>query len=155
MKKLIAAGLFFSCLPLFAQENNALPEGYITLLRSDVKTKKVDIVRQNLTLTDEQSQKFWPIQRDYENDLSKLNDQRVQIIRDYAKNWDSLSDENAKDLGKRMFKFQKERIDLRQKYFDKIGKAVNPTIAAKFFQIETQLEDVIDLEIASSIPLVK
>jgi hypothetical protein len=46
-------------------------------------------------------------------------------------------------------------VDLRKKYFDRISKEVTPTIAAKFFQIEIQLEDLIDLGIASSVPLVK
>jgi hypothetical protein len=136
-------------------DTNGLPEGYITLLRSDVKTKKVEIIRQNLTLTDEQSRKFWPLQQGYENELSKLADERVNVIRDYAKNWDNLADVEAKDLGNRMLDFQKKRVDLRKKYFDRISKEVTPTIAAKFFQMEIQLEDLIDLEIASSIPLVK
>lgn len=75
-----------------AQNTNGLPEGYITLLRSDVKAKKVEIIRQNLTLTDEQSKTFWPLQQSYENELPKLGDERVNVIRDYAKYWDNLSD---------------------------------------------------------------
>jgi hypothetical protein len=134
---------------------NGIPEGYIALLRSDVQTKKVDIIRQNLTLTDEQSKTFWPLQRSYENELATLGDQRLNVIRDYAKNWDDLSDTTAKDLGTRLLEYQKNRVDLRKKYFDRISKAVSPTIAAKFFQVELQMEDLIDLEIASSVPLVK
>ncbi len=151
----IALPVLAACLPLFAQQPSSLPENYITLLRSDVKAEKTEIIQQNLTLTDQESQKFWPIERDYEHDLSKLNDQRVQIIRDYAANWDSLSEENALDLSKRTFKFQKDRVELRQKYFERIAKAVSPAVSAKFFQIENQLENLVDLEIASSIPLVK
>jgi hypothetical protein len=134
---------------------NGIPEGYIALLRSDVQAKKVDIIRQNLTLTDEQSKTFWPLQRSYENELATLGDQRLNVIRDYAKNWDDLSDTTAKDLGTRLLEYQKNRVDLRKKYFDRISKAVSPTIAAKFFQVELQMEDLIDLEIASSVPLVK
>jgi hypothetical protein len=136
-------------------DTNGLPEGYITLLRSDVKTKKLEIIRQNITLTDEQSRKFWPLQQEYENELSKLGDERVNVIRDYAKNWDTLADAEAKDLGNRMLNYQKKRVDLRKKYFDRISKEVTATIAAKFFQVEIQLEDLIDLGIASSVPLVK
>lgn len=148
--------LFTFCAIGRTQTNtNGLPEGYITLLRSDVKTKKVEIIRQNLTLTDEQSRKFWPLQQSYENDLSKLGDERVNVIRDYAKSWDNLADAEAKDLGNRLLDFQKKRVDLRKKYFDRISKEVTATIAAKFFQIEIQLEDLIDLGIASSVPLVK
>jgi hypothetical protein len=84
-----------------------------------------------------------------------LNDDRLQIIRDYSKSWDSLSDETAKDLGNRALKFQEERVKLRRKYFDRIAKVITPSISAKFFQIENQLEDLLDLEVASALPLVK
>jgi hypothetical protein len=124
-------------------------------MRSDVQAKKVDIIRQNLTLTEDQAKTFWPLQRSYDTDLSKLGDERVEVIREYAKNWDNLSDDTAKNLGTRMLDYQKKRVDLRKKYFDRISKEVTPTIAAKFFQIEIQLEDLIDLGIASSVPLVK
>jgi hypothetical protein len=132
-----------------------LPESEIALLRADVQAKKTDILQQKLTLSDEQAKAFWPLQRSYENDLSKLGDQRLDVIRDYAKNWDNLTDETAKDLGKRLLDYQKKRVDLRSRYFDRMSKGVSPTIAAKFFQVETQLEDIIDLEIASSVPLIK
>jgi hypothetical protein len=35
-------------------------------MRSDVQAKKVDIIRQNLTPSDEQVKKFWPLQQSYE-----------------------------------------------------------------------------------------
>jgi hypothetical protein len=137
------------------EPQNVLPESYIALLRSDIQTKKIDIIQQNLTLSDDQAKKFWPLQRGYQNDLSKLGDQHLDIIRDYAKNWDNLSDETAKNLGKRLLDYQKKRVELRSKYFARISKEISPTIAAKFFQVEMQLEDIVDLGIASSVPLIK
>jgi len=132
-----------------------LPESYIALLRSEIQVQKTDIVQQNITLSENQAKKFWPMQRSYENDLSKLGDLRFDVIRDYAKNWDNLSDETARNLGKRLLDYDKKRVDLRSKYFDRISKEVSPTIAAKFFQIDLQLEGIIDFEIASSVPLIK
>jgi hypothetical protein len=134
---------------------NGLSEGYLALARSDVQAKKVDIIRQNITLTDDQAKTFWPLQRSYESDLNKLGDQRVSVIKEYAQNWDNLSDSNAKDLGTRLLDYQKKRVDLRKKYFDRMSKEISPTIAAKFFQVEIQMEDLIDLVIASAVPLVK
>jgi len=154
--KLVLAGMIAFCVIGQSQESTGgIPEGYVALLRSDVQSKKVEIIRQNLTLTEEQAGKFWPLQRSYDNDLSKLNDDRLNVIRDYAKHWDDLSDSVASNLGNRMLDYQKKRVELRKKYFDRISKEITPTVSAKFFQIEMQLEDVIDLGVASSIPLVK
>jgi len=138
-----------------ATNTNGIPEGYIALLRSNVQSQKVDIIRQNITLSEQEAKTFWPLQRTYENELSALGDARVEVIKDYAKNWDNLSDATAKDLGNRLLDYQKKRVDLRKKYFDRMSKEVTPTVAAKFFQVEIQLENLIDLEIAASIPLVK
>jgi hypothetical protein len=146
-------GMLAACLSAAGQDK--LPESEIALLRANIQTKKTDILQQNLTLSDEQAKTFWPLQRSYENDLSKLGDQRLEVIREYAKNWDNLTDETAKALGKRLLDYQKKRVDLRSRYFDRMAKEISPTIAAKFFQVETQLEDIIDLEIASSVPLIK
>jgi len=136
-------------------ESHLIPEAYVALLRSDIQTKKIDVIQQNLTLSDDQAKQFWPLQRSYENDLSKLGDQRLSVIRDYAKNWDDLSDETARSLGKRLLDYHKKREDLHGKYFDRMSKEISPMIAAKFFQIEMQLEDIIDLGVASSVPLIK
>ncbi|HEX4165916.1 MAG TPA: hypothetical protein VHZ55_10630 [Bryobacteraceae bacterium] len=144
------------CLSGWGQEaQSQFPESYVALLRSDIQAKKTGIVQQNLALSDDQAKKFWPLQRSYESDLSKLGDQRLDVIRDYTKNWGNLSDNTARDLGKRLLDYQKKRVELRGKYFDRMSKEISPTIAAKFFQIETQMEDMIDLEISSSVPLIK
>ena len=134
---------------------NQLPESYVALLRSEIQVQKTDIVQQNIILSEDHAKKFWPLQRSYENDLSKLGDQRLNIIRDYVKNWDHLNNETARNLGKQLLDYQKKCVGLRSKYFERISKEVSPKIAVKFFQIEIPLEDFIDLEIASSVPLIK
>jgi hypothetical protein len=144
------------CLCGWGQElQKQLPEAYVALLRSDIQTRKTDVIQQNITLSDDQARKFWPLQRSYENDLSKLGDQGLDVIRDYVKNWGNLNDETARSLGKRLLEYHKKCEDLHSKYFDRMSKEISPMIAAKFFQIETQLEDIIDLGIASAVPLIK
>jgi len=130
-------------------------ESYVALLRSDIQTKKTDVIQQNLTLSNDQARKFWPLQRSYENDLSKLGDRGLDVIRDYANNWDNLNDRTARNLGIRLLAYHKKREDLHGKYFARISKEISPMIASKFFQIEMQLEDIIDLGVGSSMPLIK
>src|SRR5712672_1095114 len=100
-------GTLAVCLSAAGEDTQGkLSESEIALLRADIQTKKTDILQQNLALSDEQAKAFWPLQRSYENDLSKLGDQRLQVIREYAKTWDNLTDETAKDLGKRLLDYQ-------------------------------------------------
>jgi len=137
------------------EEKVAIPESYIALMRSNIQSNKTAILEQNLRLSDDEAKKFWPLQRSFENDLSKLDDGRIEVIRDYANTWEHLSDGTAKSLGKRVLDYHKKRVELAQKYFERMSKELSPTVAAKFFQIELQLEDLLDIEMGSSIPLIK
>ena len=160
MKYFIAvliSGLAFNCC---AQEEGqeqkvVIPESYIALIRSDLQAQKTVVLHQNLTLSEDEAKKFWPLQRSYENDLEKLGDERVDVIREYTKNWSNLSDETAKSLGKRLLDYHKKRVELDQKYFERVSKEISPTVAAKFFQIEIQLDELIDIGVGSSVPLIK
>jgi hypothetical protein len=101
MKSCITLGTFSVFLSTAAQENlSSLPESEITL-RADIQTKETDILQQNLALSDERAKRFWFVQRSYENDLSKLGEKRLDVIRE-STNWDNLNDATARDLGKRL-----------------------------------------------------
>jgi hypothetical protein len=132
-----------------------LPESYIALLQSDVQAKKTSILAEKLALSDDEAKTFWVVQRSYEYELSKLNDELLDIMRGYVLNWDNMSAETATGLGKRLLEYEKKRVVLRQKYYDRLSKELSPKIAAEFFQLEIQMESMIDVAIGSVIPLIK
>jgi len=110
MKSCITLGTFSVFLSTAAQENlSRLPESEIALLRADIQIKETDILQQNLALSDERAKKFWFVQRSYENDLLKLGDKRLDVVREYT-NWDNLNDATARDSGKGPLKYQKKRV---------------------------------------------
>jgi len=128
---------------------------YLELLKSDIRTKKVAIITATMGLTDEESSTFWPIHREYEVELSKMIDDRIEMIEDYIQNYDDLTDEKAREIAKKVFALEKRRTKLKKKYFKKVEKALSATIAAKFIQVENQINLVADLQIASELPLIK
>ena len=130
-------------------------DSFIELLRSDVNTSKKTIITAAMDFNDTQAAAFWPIYRNYEFDLDKLGDARVAMIKDYADSYDNLSDAKAKELAERAFKFQEDRLKLGKKYFKEISKALSPTMAAKFAQVDRQIQMLIDTQIASELPLIK
>src|SRR5271156_841507 len=68
----------------------------IQSLRSDVQAGKNDIILGTMQFTDAESKAFWPVYRDYARDQQLIADQRVQLITDYADNYDSMDDTKAK-----------------------------------------------------------
>ena len=135
------------------QEQNI--DTYVNLLREDVEKQKVAITSQLMQLSPEQAATFWPIYNEYAKELGALGDLRLRAIKEYAANYSSLSDEKATELAKMRFEYEEKLLALKKKYFEKLSKALTLKLAARFFQIENQLLDVIDLQVASNLPIIQ
>jgi hypothetical protein len=152
MKKLMLLLFALATTAAFAQDD---VDSFVELLRSDVKTNKKAIIAAAMEFTDAQAAVFWPIYRNYEFELDKLGDARFTMIKNYADNYANMTNEKDKELIETAFKLQEERLKLRKKYFGEFSKALSPAMAAKFIQVENQIHLVIDLQIASELPLIE
>ena len=135
-----------------AQKKNI--QEYISLLRSNVRQQKAEIMGAMMALSADDAAKFWPIYSAYDADLTKLNDQRVQNIKEYANNYTQMSDAKADELVQKSLAYQKQRSELLASSYQQVKQACGAVTAARFAQIEYQLLLIIDLQIASSLPIV-
>jgi len=125
---------------------------YTELLRADVKVKRVAIITEIMQFDDTEAASFWPIFRAYDLELSKIGDGRISLIEDYIDNYENITDHKADQLMTQVFALEAQRAELKKKYFDKMKKALSPVTAARFFQIENQIQHIIDLQISASLP---
>ena len=125
---------------------------YTELLRADVKAKRVAIITEIMQFSDADAATFWPLFRDYDHELSKLGDTRVQLISDYIKNYDDITNERADELASAAFSLEAQRAELKKKHFDIMKKALSARTAARFFQVENQMQQVVDLQISANLP---
>jgi hypothetical protein len=125
---------------------------YTELLRADVKAKRVAIVTEIMQFNDADAATFWPLFRDYDHELSKLGDAKVQLITDYIKNYDDITNEKADELMSAALVLETQRAELKKKYFDIMKKALSARTAARFFQVENQMQQVVDLQISANLP---
>jgi len=86
--------------------------------------------------------------------LRKLNDQRVEIIKDYAQNYNDMTDQKADELMQKALAYQKQREELLITTYEKVKQALGAITAARFAQVEHQLLLIIDLQIDSALPVV-
>jgi hypothetical protein len=140
-----------------AQDNsdNSSIDSDIQILRADLRSDKTKIMANQMQLSDAEGKAFWPIYNDYDHELAKLNDQRVELLKEYANSYDKLTDEQVQSLADRSFELEKKRIDLRQKYFKKVSKAVSPKTAARFVQVEDRMDMLVNLQLAANMPMVQ
>jgi hypothetical protein len=130
---------------------------YVDAMRDDLSHGKVDTITRMMHLSAAESAVFWPIYQDYETELFALGDQRVELIRQFiAWQQSEVPDANrASELADGYFHLEAARLDLTKKYHATIAKELSPLRAAQFTQVEHRAGTVIDLLIASQMPLIK
>lgn len=126
---------------------------YIELLRSNVRREKAQIMGAVMQLSADDATRFWPIYAEYNAELTRINDQRVANIEEYARSYSQLTDEKADELVQSAMAYQKMRSELLVKYYDRVKQSLGGITAARFLQVESQLLLIIDLQIDSSLPL--
>jgi hypothetical protein len=131
-----------------------LTDSDIQLLRSDVQAGKNEIITHTMQFNDAESVAFWPVYRDYARDQQVIGDQRVQLIKDYALNYDTMDDSKAKDMVQRMINIEDETLNLREDYWPRFMKALGAKRAAKFYQVDTRLSLIVTLQLTAAIPLI-
>jgi Spy/CpxP family protein refolding chaperone len=127
----------------------------IALLRQDIRSHKKQLIAANLTLTDTEATKFWPLYDQYTAELTKINDTKYELLKEYATNWGSVTDAQAASLIKRSLEADQAVAQLRLKYDPIFSQVLPGKKVATFFQLDRRLSNLIDLQLASQIPLVQ
>src|SRR5438874_10832667 len=91
-------------------------------LRADVRADKTKIIGEAMRFTPKESEAFWPIYKRYEAASSDLNDERVNLIKEYAEKFSTLTDSDAKSMSKKAFDLESRQADLKREYFDDFNK---------------------------------
>jgi hypothetical protein len=130
---------------------------YIDSARADLSDGKAHLINQIMKLSTEESAKFWPIYNEYEDELFDLGDQRVEMTRRFVKAQaqQSLDDASATALADDWFRIESQRLELVKKYHKRIAAELSPVRAAQFTQIEHRVGTVVDLLVASNLPLIR
>ncbi len=129
-------------------------EKELVLLRKDLRAEKKKILAANVPLTEQEATKFWPLYDQYDEAMRKHYDDFYAVIKDYAANQKTLTDAQATDMVKRWSAIQVEITQTRQKFVPVIETVLPGKKAALFFQIDRRLYAIMDLQIASEVPLV-
>jgi hypothetical protein len=79
----------------------------------------------------------------------------VALLREYADNYNNLTNDQVQSLARRSFDLEKQRLNLREDYFKKISRAVSPKTAARFAQVEDRIDMLLNLQLAASVPMVQ
>jgi hypothetical protein len=133
----------------------ALTDQQLALLRKDIRSIKKQLIATNLTLTDTEATKFWPVYEQYSADFGKINEARTSIIKEYSDGYGTLTDDQADGLIRRWLDTDISAAQLRQKYVPIMRKVLSGKKAATFFQLDRRISMMIDVQLTSQLPLVQ
>ena len=125
----------------------------IALLRKDVRAMKMQVIGQNMSLSDTEAQKFWPIYKHYADDLHEVNNSKYALLKQYAETWATMTDQDALIYVRHWMEVDAEAQALRLKYVPAVTQALPGKKAATFFQLDRRLSMIVDLQLFSQIPL--
>jgi len=108
-----------------------------------------------MPLTETEATKFWPLYDRYVAETIKINDARFALIKEYAQNYSDMSDAQADDFIKRWIAFDGDSTQLRLKYIPEFEKVISHKKTALFFQMDRRLSMMVELQLASQVPVVK
>jgi len=126
----------------------------LALLRRDLRSEKKKIIAMSVPLTADESTKFWPVYDEYAGEMSKHNDEFYAVIKDYAAKQKTLTDADAIRMIAQWTDIQVRLAQTRRKYVPLFEKVIPGKKAAHFFQIDRRLYALMDLQVASEVPLV-
>ena len=147
--------LFILCLTAAPAWAAGADEANFETLRDTIRANKKALVAASLTLTDAESDAFWPVYDRYEAELATVSDRLVKILETYTQGYKTLTDEQAKKLSEDYLAVEEDRATLRRKYFGDFTKVLPGKKAARFYQIENKMDAVIRYDLAGEIPVVE
>ena len=127
----------------------------IEQLRKDARADKADIIASAMGFTATEAAGLWPLYKSYETAQKGVGDEKVALIKDYAANYYSMTDVKAGDLVGRLQALENETVATKQQFVKSLQGVLPATKLARYYQLEDRIQMLVDLNLASEIPLVK
>lgn len=130
-------------------------DDYIEIVRSVLDTEKKAAIAEVMQLTPEQGEVFWPLYKEYTDKAYSIQSKRIKIIKDFAENYDKITDEKANQIWTDYLKYRQEMLNLNKQYFKKFKKQLPAGLVVKFFQTENKIAALVDFQLADQIPFIE
>lgn len=93
--------------------------------RQQIKAQKVAFITEQLSLTPQEAQNFWPIYNAFEDKLNNIRRNDEKAIRDAMKN-DGLTEKEAKDVINQFLAVENKKHLAKQQLIKDLGNVISP-----------------------------
>jgi hypothetical protein len=127
----------------------------IALTRASIQLRRQAIVTSVMDLSPTEAQSFWPLYREYRMEMAKVGDRVSKLLVDYAGQYDTLTDEQAKKIMNEWLSIEKAKMGVKSKYVSRFQKIMPARKVMRFFQADNKLDAVLNAQLASVVPLAR
>ena len=127
----------------------------LDILRDTIRANRKALVAANLTLTDEEATRFWPLYDRYRDELATVQDRAMKVIGDYTRSFHDLSDDEAMKLADDWLSTEGDRVKVRRAYLEQFEKVLPGRKVVRLYQIENKMDAVQRYDLAAHIPVVE
>ena len=138
--------------PALAQDK---PADNMEIVVEKTRADKKLLVAENMQLTEAEAKAFWPVYKQYQDELFLLRTRTAKLIKDYADAYETMTNNTAKKLLNEYVAIEALGPKLRQAYLPKFRKALPEVKVVRYYQIENKIQAALIYELAAQIPLVK
>lgn len=124
-------------------------------LRRELESKRRVVIREAMQFDAAQAKVFWPLYDRYREDTGKLDDRRDRLLTHYLAALDSMTDARADALMREQFGIDRDRLQLRERYYRRFKRLLPARRVVRFFQLDRELDLAVELNHARSLPLVE
>jgi hypothetical protein len=117
-----------------------------------MQADRTTLITAGMNFNDKDGAAFWPIYKQYQYERSKLDDDRVAVIKQYTQKYPNLTDAEAQAMAEKMLDCDSRLAEVKKKYYKKFNRVLPALTVAKFFQLERRVDLMMDMQIESSLP---
>ncbi len=104
---------------------------------SRMEAKKIGYITEELDLSTEEAQKFWPVYNEFQEKMKSLNEE----TRKKGRSDKDFNDAEAETFLNTIFEREQTKLDLKKTYFKKMETAISKAKVAKLYTIENKFRD--------------
>ena len=127
----------------------------INLLRKDLRDQKKQVIAANLPLNGDEAARFWPLYDAYTQETIKVNDQRYALVKEYAANYNTMTDSVAASYIRRWIQVDEAGSKLRLEWIPRFEQTLGEKKTAIFFQIDRRIGLMMELQLSTQLPLIQ
>ena len=124
-------------------------------LQAEILEDRKAIVEANLPLTAAEAQAFWPVYGEYRKAAAAVTNRTAGLISEYAANVDQMDDTKADAFFEEWLAIDREQLRVRETHARKVREVLPGRKAIRFFQVESKLDAIMQLDITMRVPLVE